>query len=278
MWPQGAPGAKGSRPRDKPMLYYFAPTGENRTDVAVVIAGGGSYGHQGGIRVEAIPTAKWLASHGITAVVVRYRVGRGGRYDHRHFIADGARAVQRVREQADELGVAPDRIGMIGFSAGGHLATSLAARCPGDTPSDAPPIELPGDKADISCRPDFAVAIYPVVTLEPGIAHERSVANLLGEEGSRAELESSLSLEKVVSASTAPLFIVHSTLDKTVDVRNADLLHDALQAKGARVEYLRPEDGGHGVGLAQQSKMPEMAKWPSMVLAWMTELGVLEAP
>jgi len=284
VWPDGAPGARGSRRHDEPRLFYYFPDPAIATDTAVVVASGGSYGHHGGLRPEGVPTARWLTSLGITAIIVRYRVGEFGGYDHRAFLADGARAVQIVRAQAEELGVAPDRIGMIGYSAGGHLSASLAARCPehvvdGEQPPSA--VVLPDDALSrVSCRPDFAAALYPVVTLNPPYVYERSRRNLLGDQKDAPppELVSLLSVEEQVSATTAPLFVVHSELDTKVDHENSVLLYDALVAAGApNARLLLAQDGRHGVALARDpDRMPQMSQWPEQFIAWAQALGKLD--
>lgn len=282
LWPDGAPLAHGTRRSDEPRLFFYPPEPSKRTRTAVVIASGGSYGHHGGLFVEGTPTAKWLAKQGITAVIVRYRVGGLGGYDHRAFLADGARAIQIVRARADVLGIDADHVGMIGYSAGGHLAASLAMRCPGSGESGesgvVTPIDVPDDTlASISCRPDFAVPVYPVVTLAQPYAHARSRKNLLGEREPTDALVRELSLEHQATASAAPMFIVHSNLDSTVPVQNAQLLYDALARKGADVELRRYDDGEHGVGLARRSgRMPHMSTWTSEMLTWMGSLGYLE--
>lgn len=284
VWPDGAPGARGSRRHDEPRLFYYFPDPAIATDTAIVVASGGSYGHHGGLRPEGVPTARWLVSLGITAVIVRYRVGEAGGYDHRSFLADGARAIQIVRARADELGVSPDRIGMIGYSAGGHLAASLAARCPAGQTSktgSGSPIALPDDAhSDVSCRPDFAAALYPVVTLYSPHAHERSQRNLLGDQlaAPPPEVLAALSVHQQVTATTAPMFVVHSTRDTKVDHENSVLLHEALVAHGVpNARLLLAEDGRHGVGLAQHPRrMPQMSQWPAQFIAWVQELGKLD--
>lgn len=280
LWPGGAPGALGSGWHDQPQLYFYAPDPAIATDTAIIVASGGSYGHHGGLRVEGGPTAQWLVEQGITAVVVRYRVGEWGGYDHRAFLADGARAVQIVRARAEALGIAPDRIGMIGYSAGGHLAASLAARCGlPNGPSTAVPIELPNDElSGVSCRPDFVASIYPVVTLDPAHAHERSKRNLLGgvTDPSQALLDE-LSVERQVTSTTAPTFVVSTRRDHKVDFENSVLLHEALVAHGVPTRLHLSDDGGHGVGLAEDARrMPQMSTWPADFLAWVRQLGKLE--
>ncbi len=280
LWPDGAPGARGTRRHDQPRLFFYPAESNAPTGTAVVIASGGSYGHHGGIAVEATPTAKWLAKQGITAVVVRYRLGERGGYDHRAFLADGARAIQLVRSRARALHIDPHRIGVLGYSAGGHLAASLAMRCPAsDAPSPTAPIELPADAlASVSCRPDFAVSVYPVVTLQRPYAHERSRDNLLGGEQDPPDaLLDALSLERQATSTAAPMFIVHSNRDTNVVVENAQLLYDALIREGASAQLRRYDDGGHGVGLAQHSRrMPQMSTWTADMLAWLDELGMLQ--
>lgn len=280
LWPSGAPGALGSGWHDRPQLYFYVPDPAIATDTAIVVASGGSYGHHGGIPVEGEPTARWLVEQGITAVIVRYRVGEWGGYDHRAFLADGARAVQIVRSRAEALGIAPDRIGMIGYSAGGHLAASLAARCgaPGE-PGPATPIELPSDAlSGVSCRPDFVASVYPVVTLDPAHAHGRSVRNLLGRATDPPpSLVQALSVERQITASTAPTFVVTTRRDRKVPFENSVLLHDALVAHGVPTRLHLSDDGRHGVGLADDPRrMPQMSTWPARFLAWVRGLGKLD--
>lgn len=282
LWPTGAPGARGTRNHDRPRLFFYPPDPAVATDTAIVIASGGSYGHHGGLAPEATPTARWLAAQGITAVVVRYRVGGLGHYDHRAYMADGARAVQVVRARADALGVSPDKIGFIGYSAGGHLAASLATRCPlPGRPSTAQPIALPSDElSGVSCRPDFVAAVYPVVTLERPTAHERSRRNLLGTQTDPSPaLIETLSVDRQVTSTTAPMFIVHSRNDEKVVPENSVRLHSALRDHGVATQLNLYDDGGHGVGLAgNRARMPGMSRWPEQFLRWATALGKLKRP
>ncbi len=270
LWPAGAPGAKGEGKGDRPELYYYLPPPGKATGVAVIVAPGGSYAHTGGLRVEAFPTARWLAARGITAVVLRYRVSNDD-YHHRDFLADGKQAIRTVRAKAGELGVDPRKIGFIGFSAGGHLAAFVGTACPenGD-PDDADPL------LRYSCRPDFMVMVYPVVTLDDRWAHQRSKRSLLGpEDPPPLGLVERLSLEKQVGPSTPPAFLVHSRRDTKVDFNNSQLFYDAMVAGGRPAELHLYDDGKHGVGLAQKPGMPAMRQWPTQMLTWMRGLGMM---
>lgn len=272
LWPQGAPAARGDARGDRPELYYFLPAKDRAVGAAAIVAPGGSYAHTGGLRPEAFPTARWLAEQGLVAVVLRYRVSGDG-YAHRDFLADGRRAVQRVRAQAADLGVDPAKIGFVGFSAGGHLAGFVASACPREAdPQARDPLER------VSCRPDFIVMVYPVVTLDDRWAHQRSKRSLLGAEAAEAALVDTLSLEKRVTPAMPPAMLVHSRRDAKVVFHNSELFHAAMLAQGAPSALHLYEDGRHGVGLAQRPGMPSMATWPASMLAWLRGLGVLPAP
>ncbi|MCA9709375.1 MAG: alpha/beta hydrolase [Myxococcales bacterium] len=274
LWPDGAPGARGNLEADRPRLYYFLPPPELRNGTAVVVASGGSYGHHGGLSSEGVRTAKWLVSQGITAVVVRYRVHGPRRYGGLDFLADGKRAVRTVRARAEELGIDPERIGMMGFSAGGHLASNVGIRCAEDQgrADAADPIERQ------SCRIAFSVLIYPVITLDDRYAHRRSRRNMLGGTVPRTDaLRRELSTELQVTPTTAPSFLVHSHRDHKVPDHNSVLYHEALVRNGVPSELWLFEDGGHGVGVADDpERMPQMSTWPQRCLDWMQRIGVLE--
>jgi acetyl esterase/lipase len=269
LWPEGAPGARGAGKGDRPELFYYLPPPGKANGAAAIVAPGGSYAHTGGLRPEAFPTGRWLAEQGFVAVVLRYRVSGDG-YAHRDFLADGRRAVQRVRAQAAELAVDPKKIGFVGYSAGGHLAGFVATAC-GETGDAAAkdPLE------QVSCRPDFIVMVYPVVTLDDRWAHQRSKRSMLGEESASPELVKALSLEQRVTATTPPAMLVHSRKDTKVVFHNSELYDAAARAQGAPSALHLYEDGRHGVGLAQRPGMPQMATWPATMLAWLRSLGVL---
>ena len=269
LWPEGAPGAKGTTRADQPELFYYLPPPGKANGAAAIVAPGGSYAHTGGLRPEAFPTARWLSEQGFVAVVLRYRVSGDG-YHHRDFLADGRRAVQRVRSQAAELAVDAGKIGFVGFSAGGHLAGFVATACPKQAdPAASDPLE------QTSCRPDFIVMVYPVVTLDDRWAHQRSKRSMLGEEPATPALVQELSLEQRVTAETPPAMLVHSRHDKKVVFHNSELYDEAARARGAPSRLHLYDDGRHGVGLAQRPGMPQMATWPASMLAWLRELGVL---
>lgn len=277
LWPEGAPGARGDFEHDRPKLYWFLPPEGERNGTAAVVASGGSYGHHGGLTMEGVETARWLVSQGIVAVIVRYRVHGPRDYDHADFLADGKRAVRTLRARADALNIDRDKIGMFGFSAGGHLASSLAIHCAED--------EGQPDATDVieraSCRLAYAVMVYPVITLDDAWAHRRSRRNMLGGIGrSSPELRRELSTETQVTPTTAPGFLVHSTLDHKVPYQNSVLYHEALVRSGVPSELWVFEDGGHGTGPATRhpERMPQMATWPERCLAWMRGLGVLSPP
>lgn len=271
LWPDAAPGARGTAKADRPELFYYLPAPGKANGAAAIVAPGGSYAHTGGLRPEAFPTARWLSEQGFVAVVLRYRVSGDG-YHHRDFLADGRRAVQRVRAQAGELGVDASKIGFVGYSAGGHLAGFVATACPkqGDAAAQDP-------LEQVSCRPDFIVMVYPVVTLDDRWAHQRSKRSMLGDEPATPERVQELSLEQRVTADAPPAMLVHSRHDTKVVFHNSELYDEAARARGASSRLQLYDDGRHGVGLAQRPGMPQMGTWPATMLAWLRELGVVPA-
>ena len=172
LWPQGAPGAIGDKDTDKPSLTFYLPTPARATGTGVVVCPGGGYQNLA-MDHEGRQIAAWLNSLGITAFVLKYRLGP--QYGHPIELGDGQRAIRLVRTRARELGVAADRIGIWGFSAGGHLASTVATHFDAGNPAASDPVDRAGS------RPDFAILAYPVISMRVGITHAGSRRNLLGD-------------------------------------------------------------------------------------------------
>jgi len=263
LWPTGVPGAVGESPADIPTLTVFLPPAERATGAAVVICPGGGYG---GLAVdhEGKQVADWLNSFGVAGFVLRYR--HGPRYRHPAPLNDASRAVRLVRARAESWRVDPKRVGIMGFSAGGHLASTLATHFSRCEPTASEPIER------FSCRPDFVILCYPVITFSGPPTHGGSRRNLLGEDPD-PELVALLSNEKQVTAETPPTFLFHTSDDPGVPVENSVLFYLALRAANVPAEMHLYESGQHGVGLAQS--IPALASWPKLCEAWLGHRGLL---
>lgn len=253
LWPGRAPGAFGDKPGDTPMLQLFLPEAGKTTGSAIVVCPGGGYGGLAGH--EGAPVGKWLAANGVTAFVLRYRVA-----PFYHFPApvnDGQRAIRFVRSHAEGWHLDPHRIGILGFSAGGHLCTTIATHFdPGD-PKAADPIDR------VSSRPDLQIPVYPVVTMSGPGTHAGSRNNLLGVNATNEMMEK-FSNQMQVTKETPPAFVVHSTTDKVVPVSNSDDYVAALKAAGVEVQYVRGELGPHGFGLKEF--------WTKPCVEWLRKL------
>ena len=261
LWPSGAPGAQGNGMNDKPELTIFLPV-SNPTRTGVVLAPGGGYTHLA-MAKEGYDVARWLAAHGVAVFVLRYRLGPV--YHHPVELGDAKRAVRTVRARAVEFGLASDHIGMMGFSAGGHLtATAGTLFDPGD-PAAADPIDRQGS------RPDFLVLGYPVITMEDPEVHHGSREYLLGKTPT-AEQERLLSADRQVTGVTPPTFLFSTTDDKVVPVMNSIMFYSALVRAGVPAELHLFAQGEHGFGLAAGN--PELAVWPELLLTWMRGRGL----
>jgi len=264
LWPGGAPGALGAEDRDKPAITVYMPPNTVGPMTAVIIAPGGSYARLS-MNLEGRAPANYLNTLGIAAFVLRYRLGP--QYHHPIELGDAQRAVRIVRARAAEWHIAPDRIGFMGFSAGGHLASSVSTHFDGGKAEAADPIDR------MSSRPDFAVLGYPVISFVEPWTHQGSKTNLLGENADAA-LAHSLSSETQVTAQTPPAFIYHTTADATVPVENAIAYYVALRKAGVPAEIHVFRNGAHGSGLGQQD--PALAEWPRLLANWLRVSGFIK--
>lgn len=261
LWGGGAPGALGTDPADVPTLTYYSPRGNSGT--AVVIAPGGGYGNLA-MNHEGRQVANWFNAQGIHAFVLKYRLGP--RYRHPIPLNDALRAVRTVRARAPEYGIQPDRIGIMGFSAGGHLASTVATRFEGADPSAADPIDR------LDSRPDFVILGYPVIASAAPYAHQGSFRNLLGEDAPD-DLRASLSNDTQVTANTPPTFLFHTNADTAVPPENSVLFYMALRKAGVPAEMHIFEPGPHGVGLAMNDSV--LQAWPPLLSTWLRARGLL---
>lgn len=263
LWPGGAPGAVGTEEADRPSLTVHLPPAQRAAATGIVVCPGGGYAKLA-MEHEGRQVAEWLNSLGVAAFVLKYRLGP--RYRHPAPLQDAQRALRIVRSRAAEFGVAPDRIGVWGFSAGGHLAATLATHFDDGDPAAADPVERAG------CRPDFLILAYPVISFTTEYRHEGSRRNLLGEDPDPALLES-LSLEKQVRPGTPPAFLFHTDEDKSVPPENSVLFYLALRKAGVPAELHVYERGRHGVGLAPGH--PVLSSWPARLADWLRMRGLL---
>ena len=264
LWPEGAPGAVGSEPQDKPkMTVYRAPAGK-ANGAAVVVCPGGGYRTLASDH-EGKQVAEWLNSLGVSAFVVQYRLGP--RYRYPAPLQDAQRAIRLVRARATDWGVDPGRVGILGFSAGGHLASTAGTHFD-DGRTDAPdPVERE------SSRPDFMVLAYPVISLLHPSVHKGSRDHLLGEDPDPKLLES-LSTDTQVTPRTPPTFLFHTDEDTSVPPDHSILFYEALRKAKVPAELHVFLKGRHGVGLAPED--PVLTLWPGLCAAWMEAMGLLE--
>jgi len=266
LWPEGAPGAKGNQAGDKPSLTIYLPTEEKATGTAVVIFPGGGYG---GLAMghEGHQIAEWLNSFGVAGFILKYRHRNSGAgYGHPAPIQDAQRAIRTVRGRAAKWGVDPGRIGIIGFSAGGHLASSAG------THFNTSYYAAVDDLDRVSCRPDFMILGYPVISFTERYAHTGSMKNLLGQQADKT-MQRLFSNEKQVSAATPPTFLVHTYEDKVVPPENSIYFYLALRKAKVPAEMHIYLKGRHGVGLGAGAG--EVSSWPQRCVGWMRAQGLL---
>lgn len=263
LWPDGAPGAQGNGEEDKPALTLFPVSAEKKTAVGVIVCPGGGY-HNLAMDHEGRQIAEWLNQRGISAFVLRYRLGP--KYHHPIELWDAQRAIRYVRSHAREFGIRPNRIGIWGFSAGGHLASTTGTHFDMGDRDAKDPVDRQ------SSRPDFMILAYPVITMEAPYLHLGSRDNLLGEKPN-PQLVASLSNQTQVTSETPPTFLFHTSDDDVVPVQNSIEFYLALRQAGVPAEMHIYLHGRHGVGLAQNE--PELRTWPDRLSDWMKAQGLL---
>ena len=257
LWPGGAPGAKGKEDKDIPTMTVYLPMEGKANGAAVVVCPGGGYGHLA-MDHEGDQIARWLNSFGVTGVVLNYR-HRGKGYEHPAPLDDAQRAMRLVRSNAGLWGIDTGKVGVMGFSAGGHLAstvTTLFDKAYGKT----------GDEVDkFSSRPDFSVLCYPVISTTGWFAHKGSKNNLLGKDAD-GMLVRLMSTELQVTKNTPPTFLLHANDDRGVWPENSIAFYTALRKAKVKTEMHIYEKGGHGFGLGK-GKGP-VEGWPDVCSKW----------
>jgi acetyl esterase/lipase len=257
LWTGAAPNALGKLPEDIPTIAPFISKKENSSRAAIVVFPGGGYSHLSSVK-EGTAVAEWLNRLGISAFVVKYRLGM--RYHAPNQLLDAARAVRMVRARASEWNIDPSRIGVLGFSAGGHLASTISTRFDSGNPHATDRID------QVSSRPDIQILIYPVITMGR-YTHAGSKKNLLGESPTD-DLIRQYSNELQTTKETPPAFIVHTSNDASVPVENSLSFAAALRAAGVPFEMAIYESGPHGFGLAPNDKT--LATWTERCADWLT--------
>jgi acetyl esterase/lipase len=263
LWQDRAPGALGDSDEDRPTITLYSPSSEHDPATAVIVFPGGGYSHLA-TNHEGRQIANWLNSLGIVAFVVKYRLGP--RYHHPIELGDAARAVRFVRFRSREFGVLPEKIGILGFSAGGHLASTA------ETHFDPGNSQAPDPIDRVSSRPDFAILAYPVISFVADYAHEGSWQNLLGKDAN-LQARRALSNELNVTSKTPPTFLFSSSTDTVVPPENSVAFYLALRKANVPAELHIFEKAPHGVGLDLDD--PSVGEWSRLAINWLRKNGFL---
>ena len=265
LWENGAPGALGKDDTDIPTIAVYRAA-QRPDGTAVIIAPGGGYSGLS-MSYEGRQEANWFNAMGVSAFVLKYRLGP--RYHHPIELGDAQRAIRTVRARARDFGVATDRIGMMGFSAGGHLTSTAGTHFDDGNPAAPDPIDR------VSSRPDFLILCYPVISFDPAITHAGSVRNLLGANPDPQLIED-LSNDLRVTPQTPPTFLFHTANDPAVPVENSVRFFLALRKAKVPAEMHIFENGPHGVGMALGD--PSLSQWTPLLLNWLRSRGLLTVP
>jgi acetyl esterase/lipase len=257
LWPEGAPGALGAGGEDQPRLTPYLPE-RVKPSAAVIVCPGGGYCNRA--PHEGEPVARWLAGLGVAAFVLDYRVSP---YRHPIPLGDAQRAIRMIRARHSEWLIDPDRVGILGFSAGGHLAASAATIFDDGNSGTADSVD------HYSCRPNALIACYPVITFGE-FRHHGSMINLLGDEPNNP-LQEYMSLENRVTDQTPPAFLWHTSDDAGVPVENSLLFAAALRKHSVPFALHVFPKGQHGLGLAKE--VPYVREWPKLCENWLGEIG-----
>jgi acetyl esterase/lipase len=276
LWPDTPPGVTTDSPNqaDIPEILWTAVPSDVPTAAVVILPGGGYGGHA--LDHEGDQIARWFQSMGISSLICRYRVrGRGddargndGKgYGHPYPMLDAQRAIQTLRARAGQWNVDPNRVGVLGFSAGGHLASTVSTKFAKLDLESVDPV------ARFSSRPDFCILCYPVIGFGKPYTHRGSQNNLLGKDAV-AELVASLSNEDQVSEQTPPTFLFHTAEDKVVPAENSLMYFLACKEHGVNTELHVFPNGGHGLGLA--ADVDGTRQWPALCQQWLRSVGMID--
>lgn len=261
---------KGMEKQPSVMFMHKPVENSPHTRTAVIVCPGGSYHHLG-LKGEGNTTATWFAQNGVTAFVLKYRTAES-LYHHPAMLQDIQRAIQLVRENAEEWDIDPSKVGIIGFSAGGHLVTMA-----GEFWQTHNEIAKLGLECEVSLRPDFVIPVYPVVTMQDDISHKWSRNSLLGRgaKNQTQERKDEFSMELNVPADMPPTYVVVCDDDPVVIPENSLRLYEALQAANIPSRLARYDWGGHGFGMKDNDFMKEF-HWNQALKEWLVELGFME--
>ncbi len=274
LWPEGVPGAKsnlGDEVHDNegrisnvsvPTLTVYAPAVDHPNGTAVIVCPGGGYSRLSTER-EGVQYARWLGTLGVTAFVLKYRMQEFG---HPAPLQDVLRAMRIVRSRAAEFGIRPDRIGVMGSSAGGHLAASAGTLFDHSAGKTGAALDA------VNARPDFLILMYPVIAMEGTAVHAGSRHALLGDNPPRDQIDL-MSVERQVTPTTPPTLLIHTQEDKSVPVENSILFYQALTRAGVPAEMYLFEHGSHGMGM--RANLGTASEWPARAAEWLRARGLL---